>query len=149
VVNAPGTIAGAYGNTATVDWAPVGNGATGDVVYVGRACPAGAIGAGVMACVASLFWLGGGLLVGLVVVLMAPAAVSHACLRPHDGGDHAPLLRLVLVQAVEEGLGVGVGGQDIELADRHVVRLLLRHVHVLCASTTVALAASCRGGIIP
>ncbi|HEX2539928.1 MAG TPA: S8 family serine peptidase [Caldimonas sp.] len=46
VVNAPASIAGVYGNTATVDWAPVGAGVTGDVVYIGRACPAGAIGAG-------------------------------------------------------------------------------------------------------
>jgi subtilisin family serine protease len=46
VVNTPPAIAGVYGNTATLDWAPVGAGVTGDVVYVGRACPAGSISAG-------------------------------------------------------------------------------------------------------
>ena len=39
VINAPAGIAGVYPNTATVDWAPIAAGFTGDVVYVGRACP--------------------------------------------------------------------------------------------------------------
>lgn len=39
VVNAPAAIAGVYGNTATLSFAPVGGGVTGDVVYVGRGCP--------------------------------------------------------------------------------------------------------------
>ncbi|HZA94512.1 MAG TPA: S8 family serine peptidase, partial [Burkholderiaceae bacterium] len=43
VVNTPAAIAGVYANTATVDWAPVGAGATGDVVYIGRGCPAGSV----------------------------------------------------------------------------------------------------------
>lgn len=38
-VNAPPAIAGTYRNTATVDWAPIGAGFTGDVVAVGTACP--------------------------------------------------------------------------------------------------------------
>jgi subtilisin family serine protease len=41
VVNAPANIAGTYANTATLDWAPIGAGATGDVAFVGRGCPAG------------------------------------------------------------------------------------------------------------
>src|SRR5882724_4909599 len=43
VVNSPAAIAGRYNNTATVDWAPIGNGFTGDVAIVGRGCPAGSI----------------------------------------------------------------------------------------------------------
>lgn len=39
VINAPASIAGMYPNTATVEWAPIGAGFTGDVVYVGTACP--------------------------------------------------------------------------------------------------------------
>jgi subtilisin family serine protease len=39
VINAPSSIAGTYGNTATVDWAPVVAGFTGEVVAAGRACP--------------------------------------------------------------------------------------------------------------
>lgn len=46
VVNAPAAIAGVYGNTATVDWAPIGSGVSGDVAYVGRGCPAGSIATG-------------------------------------------------------------------------------------------------------
>jgi minor extracellular serine protease Vpr len=38
-VNSPASIAGDYKNTETVGWAPVGAGATGDVVFVGRGCP--------------------------------------------------------------------------------------------------------------
>lgn len=38
VINSPPAIAGTYGNTATIDWAPIGDGATGDVAFVGRGC---------------------------------------------------------------------------------------------------------------
>jgi subtilisin family serine protease len=41
VVNSPASIAGTYANTATVEWAPLGAGFSGDVAYVGRGCPAG------------------------------------------------------------------------------------------------------------
>jgi minor extracellular serine protease Vpr len=40
VINAPAAIAGEYTNTETVEWAPLGSGFSGDVVYVGRGCPA-------------------------------------------------------------------------------------------------------------
>lgn len=40
VINSPASIAGTYGNTATVDWAPITSGFTGDVAVVGRGCPA-------------------------------------------------------------------------------------------------------------
>jgi minor extracellular serine protease Vpr len=43
VVDSPASIAGVYTNTETVDWAPIGNGFTGDVAYVGQGCPAGSI----------------------------------------------------------------------------------------------------------
>lgn len=46
VVNAPAAIAGVYANTATVDWAPVGSGVTGDVAFIGRGCPADAVAPG-------------------------------------------------------------------------------------------------------
>lgn len=46
VINSPASIAGVYGNTATVAWAPVGAGVTGDVVFMGRGCPAGGVGPG-------------------------------------------------------------------------------------------------------
>ncbi len=46
VVNTPAAIAGIYANTATVDWAPVGAGVTGDVAFIGRGCPAGSIAPG-------------------------------------------------------------------------------------------------------
>ena len=42
-------------------------------------------------------------------------------LGAHDRRHHAPLLGVGGGRAVEERLGVGVRGQDVELADRHVV----------------------------
>jgi subtilisin family serine protease len=39
LISSPANIAGLYRNTATVDWAPIGAGFTGDIVYIGRACP--------------------------------------------------------------------------------------------------------------
>ena len=43
VVNSPASIAGTYTNTAQLSFAPVNKTATGNVVYVGRGCPAGSI----------------------------------------------------------------------------------------------------------
>lgn len=42
-VNSPANIAGTYGNTATLDWSPIDAGVTGDVAFIGRACPAGTV----------------------------------------------------------------------------------------------------------
>jgi subtilisin family serine protease len=39
VVNTPAAIAGSYANTQLLDFAPLGGGVSGDVVYVGRGCP--------------------------------------------------------------------------------------------------------------
>lgn len=43
IVDSPPAIAGTYPNTATVDWAPLGSGFSGDVVFVGRGCPDGSV----------------------------------------------------------------------------------------------------------
>lgn len=45
-VNAPAAIAGVYNNTATMAWAPIGSGLTGDVAFIGRGCPADAVAPG-------------------------------------------------------------------------------------------------------
>lgn len=47
VINTPAAIAGTYGNTQTMDWAPIGAGVSGEVAAVGRGCPADSVGAGV------------------------------------------------------------------------------------------------------
>jgi len=46
VVNSPAGIAGDYSNTALLDFAPVSTTVTGNVVYIGRGCPAGSISSG-------------------------------------------------------------------------------------------------------
>ena len=40
VVDSPDVIKGTYTNTTTVTWADLGSGFSGDVTYIGRACPA-------------------------------------------------------------------------------------------------------------
>jgi len=45
-INSPASIAGTTFNTETVGWAPIGSGFTGDVVFVGRGCPADGIAPG-------------------------------------------------------------------------------------------------------
>jgi hypothetical protein len=46
VINSPPSIAGAYTNTARLSFAPINTTVTGDVVYVGRGCPADSISPG-------------------------------------------------------------------------------------------------------
>jgi minor extracellular serine protease Vpr len=46
VINAPASIAAAYANTATLDFAPITSDVTGDVTFVGRGCPDGSIAPG-------------------------------------------------------------------------------------------------------
>ena len=46
VVNSPPAIAGSYSNTAILPFAPVNAAVTGNIVYVGRGCPAGSISPG-------------------------------------------------------------------------------------------------------
>ena len=46
VINSPASIAGSYTDTATVPFAPIDNTISGNIVYVGRGCPAGSTGAG-------------------------------------------------------------------------------------------------------
>ena len=46
IVNAPPTIAGTYGNTSTLEFAPVSRSVTGNVAFVGRGCPADSIAEG-------------------------------------------------------------------------------------------------------
>ncbi|HRF49299.1 MAG TPA: S8 family serine peptidase [Anaerolineales bacterium] len=45
-ITAPASIAGLFTATATVEWAPITTGFSGDIAYVGRACPADSIAAG-------------------------------------------------------------------------------------------------------
>lgn len=46
IVNSPPEIAVTDANTATVSWAPIGDGFSGEVAYVGQGCPAGSIAPG-------------------------------------------------------------------------------------------------------
>jgi hypothetical protein len=53
-----------------------------------------------------------------------------------------PLLCLVVGRAVEQGFDLGVGGEDVELTDGHVVQWFLRHVSSLVPTSQVVLASN-------
>jgi subtilisin family serine protease len=46
VIGSPASIAGTYTNTATLDFAPINSAVTGNIVYVGRGCPADSVSPG-------------------------------------------------------------------------------------------------------
>lgn len=115
VVNSPAQIAGIYRNTATVDWAPIVAGFTGNVVAAGRGCPAGSISAGSAAdplpSVAGLVALidrgacsismkvAYAASAGAIGVLIANNAVGDAPTFSYGGG--APLVQtLVVTQSI-------------------------------------------------
>ena len=56
-----------------------------------------------------------------------PLADTQACVGAHDRGDHAPLFRLVVIQPVDESVGVRICSEDLEFADRYFVRWFPRH----------------------
>jgi minor extracellular serine protease Vpr len=117
LVNRPAAIAGRYTNTATVDWAPIGAGFTGDVVAVGTACPADpALPAGVAgkvvlidrgACSVSLKVdkAGAAGAIGVLIGLVAPGdAVSFS----NGGGTHF-VPTLVIQQSLSQAIKANVG----------------------------------------
>ncbi len=133
VVNSPAAIAGVYGNTATVEWSPVGAGVSGDVAFIGRGCPAGSVAPGSPAdpilnspagkialidrggCAVSLkvdYAVDNGA-IGVLIGLVAPGdAVSFS----FGGGDNfAPTLviQLSLSTAIKAQLN---GGQTVNVS---------------------------------
>ena len=125
-----------YGNTATVEWAPVGAGVTGDVAFIGRGCPAGSVAPGQPAdpilnspagkialidrggCSVSLkvdYAVDAGA-IGVLIGLVAPGdAVSFS----FGGGDSfAPTLVIQqsLSNAIKARLNAAADGQRVDLA---------------------------------
>jgi len=128
VINSPASIAGTYGNTSTVEWSPVGAGATGNVAFIGRGCPAGSVAAGSPAdpilnspagkialidrggCSVSLkvdYAVDNGA-IGVLIGLVAPGdAVSFS----YGGGDSfAPTL--VIQQSLSSGIKARLNAAD-------------------------------------
>jgi len=111
VINSPASIAGTYGNTATVEWAPIVGNTTGDVVYIGRGCtgdaylnnPSGkialidrgacAISQKVQRATAPTAEEGGGA-IGVIIGLVAPGdAVSFS-----NGGECGTCVPTIVIQ---------------------------------------------------
>jgi subtilisin family serine protease len=116
VVNAPATLAGIYGNTATVDWAPVNAEVTGDVVFIGRACPGDALPADLTGkialidrgvCSVSLKVDAAGA-IGAKGVLIGLVAAGDAVSFSFGGGTHF-VPTLVIQQSLAAALKAAVG----------------------------------------
>jgi subtilisin family serine protease len=112
-INSPASIAGTYNNTATVDWAPITAGFTGDVAFVGRGCPATATTAadpyladpaGKVAlidrgvCAISLK-VDRATKAGAIAVLIGLVAAGDAVSFSFGGGDTPLKQTLVIIQA--------------------------------------------------
>ena len=117
VINPPSAAAGVYGNTATVDWAPIVAGFTGNVVNAGRGCPANSIAPGnnnpadPLPNVAGLVALidRGGCSISLKTAYAAAAGATGVLIANNVAGDApsfsfgggAPLVQtLVITQAI-------------------------------------------------
>lgn len=106
VINSPASIAGALQNTATVDWAPIGAGFTGDVVYVGTACPGEALLASPTGKVALIdrgtcsvsLKTDSAAVAGAIGVLIGLTAPGDPFAFGFDGGTHM-LPTLIITQA--------------------------------------------------
>jgi minor extracellular serine protease Vpr len=129
VVNAPAAIARTYPNTQTLDWAPIGNGVTGDVVFFGRGCPAGSVAPGSPAdpvvtnpsgkialidrgaCAVSLK-VDAAAKAGATGVLIGLVAAGDAVAFSFGGGDTfvpSLVIQLSLSNAIKAQLTAGVG----------------------------------------
>ncbi len=94
VVTAPSSIAGSYGNTEVLDFAPLGTGFTGQVAYVGRGCNADAYLANPAGKVA--------------LIDRGTCNVSEKVRRASDAGAIGVLIGLV---AAGDAVGFSNGGQ--------------------------------------
>ncbi|MBC7954542.1 MAG: S8 family serine peptidase, partial [Cytophagales bacterium] len=132
-INSPAVIAGVYGNTATVDWAPIGAGFTGDVVAVGTACPADAplpasvagkvvlIDRGVCSVSLKVDKAGAAGAIGVLIGLIAPGdAVSFS----NGGGTHF-VPTLVIQQSLSNSIKANIAAPvNVTVSDATRVALV-------------------------
>lgn len=122
VVNSPGSIAGTYPDTATVSWAPIVGTVTGNVVYVGRACPGdtllanptGAIALvdrGTCAVSLKVDYVANAGAIGVLVGLVAPGdAVTFSA----GGGSNFPPT-LVIIQSNASLIKTALGSSPVSV----------------------------------
>ncbi len=120
VINSPASIAGTYTNTATLSWAPVNGTVTGNVVYVGSACPgdtllanpSGAIALvdrGVCSVSLKVDNVANAGAIGVLIGLVAPGdAVSFS----NGGGSNFPP-SLVIIQSYANVIKTALGSSPV------------------------------------
>jgi subtilisin family serine protease len=124
-VNSPAGIT-PFTNTATVDWAPIGAGFTGDVTFVGRGCPGDtylANPAGKVAlidrgtCAVSLK-VDGAFAAGAIGVLIGLVAPGDAISFSYGGGTHlGPTLVIIQTDANTLKTALGTGTVNVTVRD--------------------------------
>ncbi len=129
----PSSIAGVYNNTATVDWAPIGAGFTGEVMSVGTACPEDAplppfvrgkvllIDRGVCSVSLKVDKAGAAGAIGVLIGLTAPGdAVSFS----NGGGTHF-VPTLVIQQSLANSLKANINAPvNVTVSDATRVALV-------------------------
>ncbi len=131
-VNSPAAIAGVYNNTATVDWAPIGAGFTGNVVAVGTACPGGAplpdltgkvalVDRGACSISLKVDVAGAAGATGVLIGLVAPGdPISFS----YGGGTHFPPT-LVIQQSLSLAIKANIGAPvNVSVTDATKVALV-------------------------
>jgi subtilisin family serine protease len=139
VVNGPAAIAGTYSNTETVEWAPLSGTVTGDVAFVGRGCPAGAVTATspedpYLASPAGK----------VVLVDRGACAVSLKVDRAAKAGATAVLIGLV---AAGDAVSFSFGGGDTFVPTMVIVRSTSTAIKAALATGPVNVTVSVANGI--
>ena len=133
VINSPAAIAGSYPNTATVDWAPVGTGFTGDISYVGRGCgsdsyldnPAGKVALIDRGACAVSLKVDRAAKAGAIGVLIAMADASDPISFSFGGGDTF-VPTLVIPKAVGDAIKskLSAGAVNVTVSPANVISLV-------------------------
>ena len=131
-INSPASIAGTYPDTATVDWAPIGAGFTGDVVALGTGCgtnPYPASPSGKVAlidrgsCAVSLK-VDRAAKAGAIAVLIAMADGSEPISFSYGGGDTF-VPTLVITKAVGDAIKAHLSGTvNVTVSPADVISLV-------------------------
>jgi len=100
VINSPASIAGSYGNTNTVDWAPLGAGFTGDVAVTGSTVATN------LACTA----LPAGSLAGKVALI--DRGTCAASIKVHNAATAGAIGVLIAMVASGDPVSFSFGGPD-------------------------------------
>jgi minor extracellular serine protease Vpr len=120
VITSPASIAGTYSNTATLDFAPINLAVSGNIVYVGRACPGDTLLAnpsgkialadrGTCAVSLKIDYVANAGAIGVLIGLVAP---GDAVAFSNGGGSNFPP-SLVITQSTSNTIKSALGSSTV------------------------------------